>query len=90
MTIEESDFKLTSCSEGALLFDLELIKVVNKGKKNERTEFSNAGYGMTLESAIKKVVQNRIDTKHEEAISLKQFLKEYKEETVKIKQICQI
>lgn len=89
MVIEEQDFKLTPCSEASLRFDLELLYVINKGKSNERSEFKNAGYGLSLESAIRKVAMNRIGKKHG-TISLAEFLKEFKEEVAKIEQICTI
>lgn len=91
MTIEEADFKLTPCSEASSHFDLELLYVVNKGKDNERTEFRNAGYGLSLESAIRKITMSRIGNKYGEGtISLKQFLEEFKGEIEKIKQMCGI
>lgn len=91
MVVEESDFRLIPCNENSSLFDLELIYVVNKGKSNERSEFRNAGYGFTLESAIRKIIMNRIKNKcGEETISLKEFLLEFKEEVTKIKQLCVI
>ena len=34
MIIEESDFRLIPIKEAGLLFDLELLKVINKGKEN--------------------------------------------------------
>lgn len=91
MTIEEADFRLTPCSEASSQFDLELLYVVNKGKNNERTEFRNAGYGLSLESAIRKITMSRIGNKYGEGtISLKQFLEEFKGEIEKIKQMCGI
>lgn len=91
MTIKESDFKLTPCNEASTRFDLELLYVVNKGKNNERTEFRNAGYGLSLESAIRKITMSRIGNKYGEGtISLKQFLEEFKGEIEKIKQMCGI
>lgn len=91
MTIEEADFRLTPCNEASSYFDLELLYVVNKGKDNERTEFRNAGYGLSLESAIRKITMSRIGSKYEEGtISLKQFLEEFKGEIEKIKQMCGI
>lgn len=91
MTIEEADFRLTPCSEASSQFDLELLYVVNKGKDNERTEFRNAGYGLSLESAIRKITMSRIGNKYGEGtISLKQFLEEFKGEIEKIKQMCGI
>lgn len=91
MIIEETDFKLTPCNESSFLFDLELPYIVNKGKSNERTEFRNAGYGLSLESAIRKITMSRIGNKYGEGtISLKQFLEEFKGEIEKIKQMCGI
>lgn len=91
MTIEEADFRLTPCSEASSQFDLELLYVVNKGKDNERTEFRNAGYGLSLESAIRKITMSRIGNKYGKGtISLKQFLEEFKGEIEKIKQMCGI
>lgn len=86
MTIEESDFRLTPCNDASSFFDLELLYIVNKGKDNERTEFKNAGYGLSLESAIRKVAMSRMKDK---TMSLKEFLKEFKEEIKKIKQMCE-
>lgn len=91
MTIEEADFRLTPCREASSHFDLELLYVVNKGKDNERTEFRNAGYGLSLVSAIRKITMSRIGNKYGEGtISLKQFLEEFKGEIEKIKQMCGI
>lgn len=91
MIIEEVDFKLEPCNESMTFFDLELPYVVNKGKTNERTEFRNVAYGISLESAIRRIAMYRLNNKHEdESISLKVFLKEFKEEINKIKQICEI
>lgn len=90
MTIEEKDFRLIPCNEAACQFDLELLYVVNKGKSNERTEFRTFGYGMSLESAIRKIAMNRLERKSGEgSISLREFLKGFKEEIAKIKQICE-
>ena len=91
MTIEEADFKLIPCSESSSLYDLELLYIVNKGKNNERTEFRNVGYGLSLESAIRRIIRYRIGNKYkEEAITLKQFLEAFKEEAEKIKQMCEL
>lgn len=91
MTIEESDFRLTPCSEASSFFDLELPYVVNKGKDNQRTEFRIAGYGLSLESAIRKITMSRIENKYREGtLTLKQFLEEFKGEIEKIKQMCAI
>ena len=91
MTIEEADFELIPCSESSSRYDLELLYIVNKGKNNERTEFRNVGYGLSLESAIRRIIRYRIGNKYEEeAITLKQFLEAFKEEAEKIKQMCEL
>lgn len=91
MVIEEKDFRLIPCNEASMLFDIELLYVVNKGKANERTEFRNAGYGVSLENAIRKITMNRVGSKHVEGtITLAQFLQEFKEEVAKIKQLCAV
>lgn len=89
MIIEESDFRLIPCNESSTRFDLELLYTVNKGKDNERTEFKNAGYGFSLESALHKVISSRIEKKHE-VISLKEYLKEFKEEKQSLKELCKL
>ena len=91
MIIEEQDFRLTPCNETSTSFDLELLYVVNKGKDNERTEFRISGYGLSLESAIRKVAMSRLEKKYGEGtISLAEFLKGFKEEIAKIKEMCVI
>lgn len=90
MIIEESDFRLIPVKESGLLFDLELLKVINKGKENERTEFKNIAYGITLESALKYIANARINSKYNDSISLKQYLQEYKDIINSIKDICKI
>lgn len=91
MIIEEKDFKLTPVDNASKVFDLELLYTVNKGKSNERTEFRTEGYGLRLNTAIEKIIMYRISNKYpkEEIISLKTFLEEYKEESKKIKELCQ-
>lgn len=90
MVIEESDFRLIPVKESGLLFDLELLKVINKGKENERTEFKNIAYGITIESALKYIANARINAKYNDSISLKQYLQEYKDIINSIRDTCKI
>ena len=90
MIIEESDFRLIPVRESGLLFDLELLKVMNKGKENERAEFKNIAYGITIESALKYIANARINAKYNDSISLKQYLQEYKDIINSIKDTCKI
>lgn len=89
MIIEEPDFRLTPVSDSSELFDLEFLYTVNKGKENERTEFRNAAYGISLESAIKRITQHRIITKFDgESIGLAAYLDAYKKIIEEIKALC--
>lgn len=79
MRIEEEDFRLDydgSCNR----FDLYMTKVIHANDpEKRRTEPSIYGYSMTLEGALKKIINNRISKKNKETYSLKEYLKEYKQ-----------
>lgn len=88
MEIAEKDFKLKPIDECSPFFDLELLYVVKPRGGEPRLEFKNAGYGMSLESAIKKIAQYRVDCNHrEEAIRLKEYFSEYKKELDSLKEL---
>lgn len=80
MTIEESDFRLTSVNEYSTKWDLELLYTIRPKGKEARTEFKAVAYGLPLESALKRVINFRINNKHQDTISLKDYLKEYKDQ----------
>ena len=91
MVIEEKDFRLTPVSESSPMFDLELLYTVRPKGKEARQEFKNVAYGISLEYAIKKIIQYRISQKYkDEAISLRTYFKEFKEELDSIKALCAI
>lgn len=88
MEIVEKDFKLKPIDESSPFFDLELLYVVKPRGGEPRLEFKNAGYGMTLASAIRKIAQYRVDCNHrEEAIRLKTYFSEYKKELDALKEL---
>ena len=78
MTIEESDFRLTSVNDYSNLFNLEILTVINKGKSNERKEFKNVAYGVSLENAIKKIAFYRTSMKLD-TCNLKEYIETFKE-----------
>lgn len=86
MVIEGPDFKLTPVKDSDR-FDLEMLKVVNKGKSNERTEFDIVGYGYSLERALKIIINRRIENKYD-VMDLQLFLSKYKEEMNKLVELC--
>ena len=55
MIIQGEFYQLIPVDESSLFFDLKLLHKV--GGKNPREEFKDAGYGLTLTTAIKKCVQ---------------------------------
>ena len=81
MIIRENDFQLTPIDESSLLFDLDLLYKVQPKGKEARFELKNAGYGLSLNNAIKKIAQYRVVNNHkDEAISLLDYFKEFKKE----------
>jgi hypothetical protein len=77
MVINESDFRLTLIKDTSGIFDLELLKTINKGKENERQEFANVAYGVSLDTAIKYIANYRIQNKLESS-NLETYLTEYR------------
>ncbi len=77
MVIQGSDYRLTPIDDNDLKFDLELLYHV-KGK-SERDEFKNVAYGLSLDTAIKRIVQYRITQNYKDnAIELSNYFKDFK------------
>lgn len=75
MVIQGDFFQLTPSNEYSMSFDLKLLCKV-KGK-NPREEYKDAGYGLSLEAALKKCIQYALVQKHE-VLSLREYLDEFK------------
>ena len=91
MIIEEKDFRLIPVSETSPMFDLELLYTIRPKGKEERQEFKNVGYGMELETVIKKIAQYRVYSKHKnESIKLLEYFTEFKKELDSLKELCGI
>lgn len=90
MVIEESDFRLTPVKDSGDRFDLELLKVINKGKKTERSEFKIVAYGVTIEQAIKHIINNRIIKNNSGVITLQQYLLEYQKNIQNITNLLKV
>lgn len=89
MEIREDDFILTPVNDTSPFFDLEVLKIVNKGKSNEKKEFQNVAYGISLESAIQRIAQYRIAKKFEESsIKMATYLNAYRDIIKEIKELC--
>lgn len=80
MIIEEKDFRLIPVSDSSIAFDLELLYTIRPKGKEERQEFKNVAYGISLSSAIKKIAQYRVSCNHkDESVKLLAYLTEFKE-----------
>lgn len=88
MVIEEKDFRLIPIKDSGDMFDLELLRTVNKGKETERQEFKNVAYGVTIESAMKYIANARIAANNPNVIDLKTYLEEYRKILDEIKTLC--
>jgi hypothetical protein len=79
MIIEEKDFKL-ELNPINTKFDLYLLQVVNaKNEEKRREEFQLEGYGMSLETCFRYIINYRIDKKHD-ILSLREYVLAYKKE----------
>lgn len=80
MIIEEADFKLEQVGDSNL-FNLYLLQVINaKNEEKRREELQQAGYGFSIHSAIKKIINHRIN-KRVSVTDLKTYFKLYVEES---------
>ena len=81
MVIQGEFYQLIPVDESSLFFDLKLLHKV--GGKNPREEYKEAGYGLTLDSALKKCINYAINQNFE-VLSLKEYLDEFKRLTTEI------
>lgn len=89
MVIKEKDFQLIPVSDSSSAFDLELLYTVRPKGKEARQEFKNVAYGISLESALKKVIQYRLSLKHE-VVDLGTYLREFREEIDSLRKLCEV
>ena len=57
--IQGPEYVIRSSGYDISRWDLYLLKVVNKGKENQKYEFKPAGYGMSLESCLRDIINYR-------------------------------
>lgn len=82
MIIEDKDYILEQISKDSHFFDLTFPKVINKGKDNERIEFKDPLYGLTIEHAKKRIALWRINKQlgDSDKVSSEQFSTMYLKE----------
>ena len=75
--IEGDDFKLEYLPEHSK-FDLYLLKTINaKNADKKREEFVLAAYGVSEESALKRIIRYRLN-KREKTFTFEEYLSEFK------------
>ena len=87
MEIVEKDFKMTLCH--GLFWDLELLSEVKAKSGELKQEFKDAGYGLSVETCIKKIIHNNLSGK-DVTVTLHDWLKLYREEREKITKLINI
>lgn len=80
MIIKNDDYILKQISEDSLFWDLTFSKIVNKGKDTERIEFKDPIYGISMETAKKRITLWRTNKKLKEETNPEEFRKVYLQE----------
>ncbi len=80
MIIKNDDYILKQISEDSLFWDLTFSKIVNKGKDTERIEFKDPIYGISMETAKKRIALWRTNKKLKEETNPEEFRKVYLQE----------
>lgn len=87
MIIQGEFFQLIPTREDAPTFDLKLLKKI--GGKNPREEYVESGYGIPIETAIKKCINYALSQKYE-TITLKAYLEEARAINQQIHELTEI
>ena len=77
MIIEEADFRMESVGDNLHFWDLSILKTI-KSKDGERQEFKVIGYGLPISACLQRIADYRIECKHPDAMSLKEYIQDYK------------
>ena len=80
MIIKNDDYIVKQIAEDSLFWDLTFSKIVNKGKDTERIEFKDPIYGISMETAKKRIALWRTNKKLKEETNPEEFRKVYLQE----------
>lgn len=87
MIIQEEDFKLELNDSSFDRYSLELMYVVNaKDPVKRREEFKEAGFDMTLETCLNKIINYRISRK-QEVYTFHSYMAAYKAERLLLSEL---
>ena len=86
MIIQGEDF-IMELVPGTNVFDLQLIHIVNaKDESKRREEFKDAGFGLSREGCLERIIHDRLRRK-KDVYTPSEYLKECKEERIAIQKI---
>lgn len=85
MVIEEDDFRMTSGASN-YFWDLELLYTIRPKGKPERQEFKDAGFGMTLETCVERIIHHRVSNGREVS-TLKEYVQDYRREVKRLEEL---
>lgn len=79
MEITYKQYRIMPCENAPGVFDLNIITPRKKKETGEDYEsYNNVGYGMQLESCIKRIIHLELN-KDNSVLSLSKYIKAYKE-----------
>ena len=85
--IQGPEYIIRSSSSG-FTWDLYLLKVVNKGKENQKYEFKPSGFGIKFETCLRYIINYRVKLRSKSLSKgdedLKKLMKIWMEEKVKL------
>lgn len=91
MIIKGNDYEFRQLDDASPFWDVYILKVIRPKDCQPREELTNVGYGCSLPSAIRKVINYRINKKYydvEDTISLDRYLKEYQKAVDELSNLC--
>ena len=93
--IQGPEYVIRSSGSDLSRWDLYLLKVVNKGKENQRYEFKIAGYSMRFETCLKHIINYRVKIRSRNLgkggdEDLKKLMKIWMEEKTKLLSILEL
>ena len=93
MILKGPDYELRQIDDFSPLWDVYILKVIRPKGCQSREELTNIAYGCTLSSAIRKIINYRINKKHfdnEGILELQTYIKEFKSSADKLDKLCKV
>ena len=86
MIIKKADYRIQTITNNLHYWDLSVLKTI-KSKDGERQEFKVIGYGLPISACLQRIADYRIECKHPDAMSLKEYIQDYKQEVTRLEEL---